>query len=99
MQINADSVPTPALKKPDTPVVSANKLPGTQFAIERFLAANGQIGVLKNSHRLTWTDLQIGAEQINSQQTLFPFQLKSNIKQPQQFTTHPSIAMYRSLGF
>jgi|GEM_PF-2557135 len=50
-----------------------------QIAIDRLMLSDGQAIIQSKDRQLIFNDLQIGAEDINLQAMLFPFQLKSNI--------------------
>lgn len=52
---------------------------GKQFAIERFLLSHGQLIIINNQTITTLSGLQIGAENFNLAQRLFPLQFKTNV--------------------
>ena len=80
IRINADTVLPVKHEKINSPAVTANKPLNSQFAIERLLLSNGQLTLVKNTQQIKLTGLQIGAEEINSPQASFPFQLKSQLE-------------------
>lgn len=51
-----------------------------EFAIERLLLSHGQINFIQNQKTISFLNLQLGAEQINLQQKLFPLQLKTKVE-------------------
>jgi AsmA protein len=51
-----------------------------KFAIERLLLSHGQIKIVEKERTISFSGLQIGAEQLNLQNVLFPFQLKGNFE-------------------
>jgi AsmA protein len=51
-----------------------------QFAIERILLSHGQIVIVQNQRAITLSGLQVGAQEFNLQQKLFPLQFKTNLE-------------------
>jgi uncharacterized protein involved in outer membrane biogenesis len=57
-----------------------NNTVNDQFEIERLLLSRGKVTLIQNDDQYQFTDLQIGAENLNQQTNSIPFQLKSNME-------------------
>ncbi|WP_019217247.1 AsmA family protein [Legionella tunisiensis] len=77
--INPDSPQPPAKVKKNKQNSNTTKTNNMteEFAIERFLLSRGQIVIVQNQKKITFSGLQIGAEQFNLQKNSFPLQLKT----------------------
>lgn len=75
--INPDSQTSVKVKKSKQNKVAKTNNMTEEFAIERILLSRGQIVIVQNQKKITFSGLQIGAEQFNLQKISFPLQFKT----------------------
>lgn len=67
-------------QKPASATPADNHSKADLFAIERFLLSHGEITVIQGPRKIILSGIQIGANQVNLKQELFPLQLKSSLE-------------------
>lgn len=86
LNVNPDATPSktkPEKKKPNhiqnsTSLNTTNNTPA-RFAIDSFLLTNGQVHLNTRDTQLSFSDLKIGASDLNIKNDSFPIQLKGNL--------------------